>query len=590
MNIRQKAVLVLLILTVVPILLTVSVIFYMNGANYDSQQKSETLTKLRNLSAGVNTNFSKVEMLSNSFLFQNTQEGDTILSIYRQEDNAAEVSDAQWLKNDRAISQVVDSMTDTNDYLEGIYLFTDRTIHYETKHMNYYLDDSARESAWYRQAIQNHGNLSVSLPDGVAPSKQNYLVFAREVIDPDTLKTLGVMLVLCNADLFQSIYDAQNPGSEIRILDNAGLIIYDSRKGTLKDGADASQLALIRNRKSGYLYDRQRENYVAFARLRYSDWSLIVRQSSQSYRNTLYRSLLFSLLIVVSCSLLSVGISALFSHMFTIPVIRLSNLMQDGNIESLHVDAKMLRRQDEIGTLYRRFQSMVQEINNLIQEKYKNRIILLDSRLKALSSQIDSHFVFNTLESINSLAAIEHNSTIQVMVRSLGGILRYAIDLRTDFVSLSDEVRQIESYVGIQSVRLGRKIEIRYDLQERAAEEKVPKFILQPIVENSIVHGFLGLESPWIITLEASCSDGLLRLCLRDNGRGMEDGELISLRKSLHSGEVLPAGGESCGIGLSNINQRVKLLYGLQYGLDINSVKGAGTEVFLLVPRQREKE
>lgn len=172
------------------------------------------------------------------------------------------------------------------------------------------------------------------------------------------------------------------------------------------------------------------------------------------------------------------------------------------------------------------------------------------------------------------------------MSKALGDMLRYSIEYERDEETLQTELLHIGQYIRIQEIRFGNKILLKTEIEAGLENTKVLKFMLQPIVENSIEHGFTGIDMPWIIRVTACREQGGVRVSVCDNGAGMSKKEIEVLRSKIYSQDELPSDSRYVSIGLSNIHKRIQLLYHEPYGLDIESVRGRGINVVIHLPEQ----
>lgn len=261
--------------------------------------------------------------------------------------------------------------------------------------------------------------------------------------------------------------------------------------------------------------------------------------------------------------------------------------MKKSKTSNLLVTDKYLNRKDEIGVLYHQYNQMIDEINAHIKERYQNRIIVLDSQMKALEAQINSHFLYNTLECINSIAEIEEVERIAVMSKALGDMFRYSIKTESELVTLNEELSHVRNYVSIQKIRFGDKIHVVYDIPENLLEEKILKLIIQPLVENAYYHGLENKKTKGILTIKAVLDEIHIRISISDNGAGIAQDHLEELRNLLRKPPQFTDLGHRTkqSIGLKNIQSRIQLYYGQNYGITVESVPGQGTEVQIYIPR-----
>ena len=243
-------------------------------------------------------------------------------------------------------------------------------------------------------------------------------------------------------------------------------------------------------------------------------------------------------------------------------------------------------RTDEIGTLYNEYSHMLDEINEGIRRDYQNRLIVLDAQMKALEARINSHFLFNTLESINSMAELADNKEIATMSLALGDMFRYAIKTPGEIVTLTDELKHVDDYASIQLIRFNGKFRLEKNIPPALLSCPVLKLILQPLVENALFHGLNYCTAGDLITISAVQENLLLHISVSDNGVGMNPETLAMLRSTLMNQNSFSEIGHQSGqsIGLGNIHARIQLYYGKQYGLSIASAENIGTRITITIP------
>ncbi len=265
------------------------------------------------------------------------------------------------------------------------------------------------------------------------------------------------------------------------------------------------------------------------------------------------------------------------------PLKKLMRLMNEIKLGKLNNLKKRISLQGyaEIIIMANDFNEMLDEIDDLTHRLlesnarlYEAELVKKQSEMAYLQSQINPHFLYNTLESIKGMAAEERVDSIFNMTKALALVFRYSVK-GTDTVPLREELNIIRSYVYIQKIRFGNRLEVEYLFPEEILDCKVPKMILQPIVENAIFHGIEPKVGEGLLQLEGKLSGNRLYLSVTDNGMGIEE-------EKLHS--IMETHDRSANIGLSNVNNRIKLNYGNEYGITIRSQTGLGTEVVIMMP------
>lgn len=291
---------------------------------------------------------------------------------------------------------------------------------------------------------------------------------------------------------------------------------------------------------------------------------------------------LMYIIVVLAAVILSLA-SVSFSRRLTRPMRVMMERM--GDIEAGRFEGELpVASHDEIGRLSARFNKMSTELRNYTNQMYVSKIKQTEAELNALKSQIYPHFLYNTLEVIRMTAVNNGDGTVASMVESLGDQIRYLIGTVSDIVTLRDEISNLEKYIYLINCRYGDRISF-CACTEGLGERYVPKLVLQPIVENAYVHGLKDKDGQGRIQLNINEKQGDLEITVLDNGQGMTPEEVLRVEdtlKSAKSGEKTETGWRS--VGLKNVHDRLRFLYGEAYGVTLFSTPGVGTAVTLRLP------
>lgn len=240
---------------------------------------------------------------------------------------------------------------------------------------------------------------------------------------------------------------------------------------------------------------------------------------------------------------------------------------------------------DELGRLNHSFNQMCETLDSYIKLNYKAELSRRTAELNALQAQINPHFLFNTIESIRMRAMLSDNQDVAEMLTKLGNMFRWMIQYKSHFVYVEDELEYISSYLYLQKIRFGERIEVNMDVPDDLMYLGIPKFTLQPVVENAIQHGMRHAER-LNIAISAGLQDGMVTFEIRDNGPGIPEEKLEKL--NLHIQDKMEE--ESFGIGLRNVNLRLRMLFGDDCGLRVESQCPGATAVFIALPALQKKE
>ncbi|MGN0413099.1 MAG: sensor histidine kinase [Lachnospiraceae bacterium] len=250
--------------------------------------------------------------------------------------------------------------------------------------------------------------------------------------------------------------------------------------------------------------------------------------------------------------------------------------VQQGNLTA----AKVSDRQDEIGRIMNAFHEMCEQLNRYVEQVYLSEIQRKNAEINALQTQIDPHFLYNTLESIKAKALLSGDDDAAEMITILGNMFRWSSKTGKKVASLEEELEYVKNYLTLQSYRYNQQLDISIDVKEEYLDYMVPKLILQPIIENVIKHALDGIEGNKLVGIYARKKDAVLEITVYDNGRGIPKEQLEELWKRLSENNQ----DEFESIGIQNVNQRLKLMYGAEYGLKIQSIENQGTAVKILLP------
>jgi sensor histidine kinase YesM len=294
----------------------------------------------------------------------------------------------------------------------------------------------------------------------------------------------------------------------------------------------------------------------------------------------LRRNMLVIALIVVTVAIVS---ATLLTRSLTTPLSRMVKSLQRIKNGATDVRVTGLKR-DEIGSLGQTINEMLDRIQALIAEEYKVTLLLKQAEYKALQAQVNPHFLYNSLETMSSVAASQQCHTVSTLCHALSHIFRYSIDMKDPLSTIQDEIIHIKNYMYIINVRTQNSVELEIRIENELLHERVPRLSLQPLVENSFTHGLTNKRGAKKIVIDGSIQDGSIVLSVSDNGVGM-DADEINRQLQIEPAETLD---KSSSVGLGNIHARTRLLFGDKYGVTVRSTLGKGSTVTLAVPRTSE--
>jgi two-component system sensor histidine kinase YesM len=320
-----------------------------------------------------------------------------------------------------------------------------------------------------------------------------------------------------------------------------------------------------------------RDYLLAGQPIQYTDWKLILAVPYRDILESGLRTRNQMFLIFLCVIPLTLPLSFLVSGSVTKRIRKLISHMKKA--EKGNFDIPILAsNEDEVGQMTRSFNQMLAKMALLIDGQFKLGREIKNAEIKALQAQINPHFLYNTLDLINWMSMKYKAEEIRTLVESLSKFYKLSLNKGKDIVSIEDELNHVRSYVMIQNMRFSDSIHLKIAVGEELFQYSILKIILQPLVENAILHGILEKdEEEGEIIISGELKDGVITLKIRDDGIGMSEETLQDI-----PGAISPK--DSHGYGIRNIDERIRLNYGSEYGLSYHSTPGVGTTVEIRIP------
>ena len=310
-----------------------------------------------------------------------------------------------------------------------------------------------------------------------------------------------------------------------------------------------------------------------------NDWVFYFYKSQDAISGSVRRILLEEIPLIIACGFIILFLGLSFSRIFTRKIEELTKNMDQVNHGSREVTVSS-DSEDEVGILINSFHKMMDEINRLIDEVYVNKIALKEYELKALQAQINPHFLYNTLSMMNWMAIRSNQMEISKVTLALSTFYRTALSKGEDVVTVENCIQNMQAYLEIQLTMHDNNFSVDWDIDPTIKNEKMPKLLLQPVVENAIEHGIDEKEDgdkKIFLSFRGNGDDVVITV--RDNGMGMPQEKAETLVTY-----------QAKGYGLKNVNDRIRILYGENYGIRIFSAPDEGTTVVMRFPKEGRKD
>lgn len=433
-----------------------------------------------------------------------------------------------------------------------------------------------RKSTWYDRLF-NEGREVVftsSYVQNLIKGRYEWVISLGKKVYAES-KLVGVILIDLRYSSIISLCTDVMPSNSgyVFILDDRGSIVYHPRQQLIYSNLMTEQTELVASLEEGESAEREGKLYLA-SNIRDTNWRVAgvieIDALLSDQRNLVW----YFVVTALAFGLLACAISFFISKRITKPILNLERTVKKVREGDLSAKADPSSN-DEVGDLSESFNEMTDRIAELMEKFEKEQIEKRESVLWALKAQINPHFLYNTLDSIVWMAEAGQNEDVVEMTSALAKMLRASIGRDSETATLRLELENIRNYLRIQKYRYKSKLNYEIDVPEKLYNRRVEHLSLQPLVENAIYHGIRERREGGLITVFAEEREGNLVIAVEDNGVGMTEErirEIMNREESVKS------------MGVRNVDNRIKLTFGSEYGLKIESKPGVGTRVTMTLP------
>lgn len=394
-----------------------------------------------------------------------------------------------------------------------------------------------------------------------------------------------IVLVDMNFSSIEQLCNQVDLGEQgyVYIVDNEGNIIYHPKQQLIYSGIKEENINFVLNSNDGsYIEETDGvKTVLSIKSVGDTEWKVVGISHYGEIMNSKQEIYSFFIGVIITVIAFVFIISIILSARISYPIKKLEKVMkrvENGELD-IYADVEGER---EVEQLAKTFNLMIGKIRQLMDEIVREHEEKRKSEIKALQAQINPHFLYNTLDSIVWMAENDENQGVVTMVTALADLFRTSISRGRDFISIEDELRNARSYLIIQQMRYGDKFQFTIEAEGEVLNYKIIKVILQPIIENAILHGIVKSmvsEGEIIIRVEETFDKILLKVI--DNGDGMSQDKVDAILNKAVNSDV------KAGIGVNNVNERIRLYFGEHYGIEIESELEEGTTVKVWLPKVR---
>ena len=448
------------------------------------------------------------------------------------------------------------------------------------------LDLSTQE--WYKKAVESKGKsiLTSSHVQHVIEGERPWVITMSRGISNlvGSRASKGAVFIDLNYSAISELCDQNSIGDKgyVFIVDQDGNIVYHPQQQQLYNELQTENIEAVMNAKTDTVTvgEGEHEKIYTMSRSDKTGWTVVGCMNVAELLKSSRQAQRIYVICAAGLIILSLILSRVLARNITYPIQRLRDSMkkvQTGEFPTTDIEVSS---ENEIGSLTKSFNVMTHRIAELMEQNIHEQEEKRKSELKALQSQINPHFLYNTLDSIIWMAEGKKNEEVVLMTASLARLLRQSISNADELVSVGQEAEYARSYLTIQKMRYKDKLEFQIDISPAISGVKIIKLVLQPIIENAIYHGLKYKESKGFLIVRGYLEGKKAVLEVEDNGVGMDE-ETLS-----HIFEKHKVNYHSNGVGVYNVQKRLKLYYGEEYGIVYKSRKNEGTRAVITIPME----
>ncbi len=442
---------------------------------------------------------------------------------------------------------------------------------------------------WYRDIKGINGMVRIIpsyQPKYIVNQKKYVYTLAATIFNTD-YEPQGVILFNMGVEFPDNFFKKYNKDTKglMLVLNKQGDVIYDS-SGSYFGGEypyfteleSSKSYTLLNGQECLITMDKSSKNGLIVA-------GIITKKELFGGIFKILNPIYLFLIIFVIIGVLLIFFNSVFLSTKIKHIIKAIKEVKTGNLKAR---IPVRNGKDELEQISIQFNAMCEKLDEYINKVYFSELRQKDAALAALQAQINPHFLYNTIEAIRMKAILSNERDLANMLYILGDLFRMSIKGDGMFVTIEDEIAYCKSYLDLHGIRHGEKLKTEFDISKEIKNSKIPKLLLQPIIENAIIHGMeTASEGQIRINIEGYPKDGSIFISVTDNGTGIEPKRLEELKNEIKSETQFS---KDRSIGLRNVNDRIKLIYGENYELNLDSTPQKGTKITIVIPGENMKE
>lgn len=581
---RKKLMLIMLLIAIVPLTIATAISYQNSKQAMEKEVLSQNSSKIEWVNNEIQDNLERIDEALTAFYYDNNMQ--FYLSKVGEEDTLKNFGSTYF--RDKLRSYL---FANYRDFVSVSFYVVEEKIayHYSAENgsvteslsddfMNEKEELSTDNGLFIFKNTINEYSIDVESVDGPYLTK-----FYRRF---DDQKIMSILVTKLNWDIFNKAIELLNieKDSQIYFVNKSGKVIDGLYKEAPSQDHIHALLESIGNYQENSNFLLIDDYYVFFESM--TEDIYIVKTIPKSIVSESYiKTLNLQMLIIIVTSALVIMLTIFLGMGFTKPITMLAKSMQDieGHINGDSIYAlPEVKTNDEIKILEQSYKLMLKKIKDLIDQEYKQKIEIQSAHLMALQAQINPHFMYNTLQMIGAMAVEKNSPEIYQIISAFSNMMRYNMRLSEEMVTIQEEVDNVKNYLQIQQMRFDNKLKIDYFIDEQIKDYKIPKLSMQPIVENCFKHAFSKKNREWYILVKVLSEGDTIVIDIQDNGKGVSSAKIQEIQRVLAM-STNTIFNHSENLGLKNIDSRIKLFFGEQYGLHIEGSNDKGTTVIMRI-------
>ena len=580
---------VVLIFVMLPIAILGGIVFYNMEQSSIKENVNFMQATMERRRDSIANNIDSINMTTQFFLTNDTMNNVLICAAQN-----GHYSTRQWIDIYRNDVAALERLINNNPVLRGVRYYA---VNDNVQEMMPVLFTRERMNRQSWALLSSDGGWIFDYTDKLFPGSEDVPLIG--LITPMADRVHGKIGVIeanmAMKTMFPSMYENIEGESSCFVTDEGRIIYGSNQDKSLAEVATQLAESMKKQSESGDLsriatsYKKEKKSVISGMYIPELHGTLVSATDITDSLNEVYKlrtNYIIGMLIILAG--MAVVIDVVVGHVLKkfYEVLSTIRKVRGGD---MFVRTKEDGRSDEMGELAHQVNRMLDNIQDLMKENISREVLVKDSQIKALQNQINAHFIYNVLESIKMMAEIKEDYDISDAITSLGKLLRYSMKWTSETVMVSEEIEYIKNYMALINLRFDYEIYLSLNIPDEIMQQRIPKMSLQPIIENAIIHGIEELADDTTIYVKGIAEGDSCSIEITDNGRGMDEEQLQTLRKKI-SGEIKTEGGSGNGIGLKNVQDRIRMAYGDDYGIEVAAMEGCYTKVYVRIPMKRGQD